>query len=479
MIRNISHASGVIQVVIALFIMILSSFVPAFAMKTEFTPSCYISEDYTDNYDQTKNNREEEFYTTYGLEFLLSFIEKNKEIYLRYTPLYKDYDKHDENDTIENNVALYGDIELSKRAGINFNLVYDDYNEDNKRQSWESSASLGGDYQLTKYTTSNFLQEYTKSYDRTERTGEWKEHETNSTSAGFFHQFGRNNSMGLNYTYSVDDYDESDVDEYKEHNPSAFLVYWFAPLFGVDTNISYEKTEYDISDDEPETYSGDIRFIKKMTKHFQLYLKYAHTYTKEEIEDHTVYNPSVGFDWSITEDSGVSLGFGYMIQDWEKQDDTDGFFVEADIFKTVDFSRRGSFTVSGSSGYDATSDDAASLGFNIYYQAGFLVSYQLSKKLSTDISGAYLRDEFDQPDVDRVDNTFDFGAGFAWVPLKWLQIDLTYFFTDFATDSADRDDYHENRATLTVSLVPSQPLRIKPGANENREYFENRIFNNR
>ncbi len=448
------------------------------AMKFEFTPSVYVSEDYTDNYNQTEKNREEEFFTTYGANFLFGFVGKTQRFYLNYNPLYKDYDTHDDEDSFENNIQFYGDLELSKRAIINFDMGYDDHeNTDNMisdDKSWQHHASVSGEFQVARHTGLTIEENYTESFDRDQRTGTLKEHETNSTSVGITHEFGKMNSFGLDYEYSFDDYDQSDADEYTSHSPSAFFVFWFTPQLGIDSNLSFEQKKFEISEDE-DTYTGDLRLIKKITRNFQTYIKYKHTHTEKDGGDKKVYNPSLGFDWDITRDSGFSLGLGYLIQEWEQGTDK-GLFVDADIFKTFNLSRRGALTLSGASGYDASGDDNASLGFTLYYQAGFLFTYQFTKLFSVDLNGSFTIDEYDEPDVDRVDNTLDFGVVLSWSPFRWMNLSLAYEFENYDTDSGSRDDYRENSGTLTVSLYPLKPLRMDELSS--REDFEKRIFNN-
>jgi opacity protein-like surface antigen len=280
----------------------------------------------------------------------------------------------------------------------------------------------------------------------------------------------------MNYTYSFDSYDNPNADEYSSHNPSAFLSYWFNPQYGVDLNASYEKTEYDTSTDEPETWSGNIRFLKNMTRHFDTYVSYAHTFTKQNSGDHTIYNPSAGFDWQTAEDSGVSFGIGMLFQEWGSpiSGNSEDLFLDLDVFKTFDFSRKGTLAVTGASGYTTTSDDAASLGFEIYYQAGLLLSYRLTRRLTAELNTSYEISQYDEPIINRQDNTFGLGAGLVWNPLQWLTVNLSYSFTDFNTDDPIREDYQENVGMLTISMTPSRPVRVQ-SANP-RAALENRLF---
>ncbi len=478
--KNLSETGELRQsflwVTVFLYVLIFYS-ANALAVVTEFVPSVYVSEDYTDNYDQTEFDKVEEFYTTYGIGLSLGFLQKNGKVLLNYNPEFKDYDKHDEEDAWEHNSSLTGDFQPSRRSSINFSLNYDGHGGNNESESWEHGAFIGGSYEISKYTGVLLSADYSNTYDRQQRTGDWNESEDYSFSGGINHRFGKNDSVAFDYTYSMTDYKEPDSDDYEEHNPSIFLAYWFAPQLGFDSNLSYEQTVYDLSGDDSETWAGDIRLIRKITKFLDVYGKYEHSFTKEDAGDHTVYNPSAGFDWSATEDSRVSLGLGYMIQEWENGERTEGFFLDADVFKTIDFSRRGSFTMSASSGYDATSEDAASLGFQIYYQAGFLLSYQLLRNLSSRLTGSFTRDEFDDPEVNRVDNTLECGAGLSWAPWKWMIVDLNYTFEDFTSDDETMEEYRENTATIKVTLYPARPPRMISGSSGERVDIENKIYN--
>jgi len=67
------------------------------------------------------------------------------------------------------------------------------------------------------------------------------------------------------------------------------------------------------------------------------------------------------------------------------------------------------------------------------------------------------------------------GAGFSWLALKWLKFNLTYSYTDFDTDTNQRGDYTENKATFSVSFIPEKPVRMK--ASPSRQTLENAIYN--
>ena len=117
----------------------------------------------------------------------------------------------------------------------------------------------------------------------------------------------------------------------------------------------------------------------------------------------------------------------------------------------------------------------ASLGFRIYYQVGCNYNYELTRQISLDISGSYLREQFDEELTDRVDNIFNLSTGILWNPLNWMTFGLSYSFTDFKTDTDARDDFVENRVMLTATFtIPYHSRHVQP--ENTRAMIEERIF---
>ena len=463
----------------AVVIFFLLSSVAGARVVTQIMPTLIISEEYSDNYFQDSDNEQEEFITSVGLGFSLGFIERKYEVYLYYNPEYLFYKNLDDRDGLEHNASLDGVFRLTKKTNLNTRLAYTTNDDEEAGDSWENSAFAALDTQLTRRTTAYISQSYTNSFNQQVRTGDYNERNVNTTAAGITNQFGKRDRMGLNLSYEFNDYQNNDADEYTSYDSSGFITYWLTPLNGLESNISYEKTDFDTASNDIDTYRGDIRYIRSFSRHFNGYVKYAHTYSEQDEGDHHIFHPSVGFDWEVTEDSGISLGIGVLVSRWDddspNEDATDPF-LDLNAYKIWNFSRRGSFSITGSSGYGEYNEDAASLGYSIYYQAGAQLDYQLLKRLSSNLFVSYQRDEFSQnlAGGDRTDNTITLGGGLSWLARKWLRFNLTVDHTDFSTDGDQRGDYTENTAFLSVSLIPEQPVRLK--SDPTRQDLENTLF---
>ena len=444
-------------------------------MVTQIVPTLTVTEEYTDNYFQTGTDPFEEWTTSYELGFSVGFLNKRSQIYLEYNPEYTDYKNLNERDGLDHNASLSAACQVTRHTSAKADISYDGHDGNNTGESWEHSASASVDSQLTKTVKTSLGYDYSNSFDQQLRTGEYKEHQTNKASASIRKAFGPQNSIGANFSYETDDYKNSDVDEYESYEPSAFLNYWFTRRDGFETNLEYEDRKFDTAaGNDFETIAGDIRYIRKFNRHLDGYVKYRHYISNKKDGDYVIYHPSAGVDWGITEDSGVSIGAGILFYDRDNDNgDSADPFLDLNAYKVFNFSPKGSLSIIGSSSYGESDDEAASLGYNITYEAGFSLSYMLARRLSSQLFGSYKLQQFKET-VDRQDDTYEVGGGLTWNPLKWLQIGADATHTNFKTDDASREDYEENTITVYVRFIPERPIR--PDKVLSRRSLEKELF---
>ncbi|MCG8552578.1 MAG: outer membrane beta-barrel protein [Desulfobacterales bacterium] len=444
-------------------------------MVTQIVPTLKVTEEYKDNYFQTETDTFEEWKTSYELGFSLGFLNQRSKIYLEYNPEYTDYKNLDDRDGLDHNFNLSGTWQATKHTSAMIDMNYDGNDGNNTGESWKHSASASVDSQLTKTITTSIAYDYSNSYEQQVRTGDYKEHQTHSANASINKALGPRNSMGANFSYETDAYQNSDADEYESYEPSAFLTYWFTRRDGVETNLEYQEKKFDAPDgNDYETIAGDIRYIRKFAKHLDGYAKYRHYISDREDGDHVIYHPSVGVDWDITEDSGISLGIGILFHDWDNNnDDSTDPFLDLNVYKIFNFSPKGSLSITASSSYEESDEDAASLGYNTSYQAGFSLNYKLARRLSSQLFGSYQLQQFEDT-IDRQDDTIEIGGGLTWNPLKWLQISANASHTNYKTDDSSRDNYKDNTISVFVRFAPERPIR--PEKILSRKTLEAKLF---
>ncbi|EMS79266.1 hypothetical protein, DUF2320 [Desulfotignum phosphitoxidans DSM 13687] len=439
-------------------------------------PVLSVTEEYQDNYFSTHTNKQEEFITTYALQFTAGILEEKHRLYLSYSPEYKDYRNLNDRDRLGHYVTLTGEINPARHTDLIYGLVYDGDSDNLEGESRRHQAYVSGISQTGKATRLTYGHQYEDRFDRQSRTGDYKEHTRNTSRAGVHHQYGPKNHVRVTFLYEFDSYENPDPDAYTRYEPAGYVSYWFSPGYGMDANLSYEDRDFDDTFDYTRTLSGDIRFIKTVSKTFDTFVKYRHSYSETQDLTHHTFHPSVGFDWQVTEDSGISLGVGALFHDWSNHDnDSVDPFLDIDAYKIFSFSPRTQLSLTGISGYAASGDQASSLGFTTYYQAGAQLSHLLFKQVTSNLSAALRRDEYQETASDREDTRMILGASLAWQPLKWLYVNVGYSFVDFTTTDAFREDYTDNRLFLKIDLVPETPVTMS--ADPSRQALEDQLFN--
>jgi len=470
---KLSQFPGLYLMLVCLF---LTVFVPVSAkMIFEITPTANISEEYSDNYLRTSENKQEEFITSYSVGISLGILDTNKQVFINYSPTYRDYKNLSERDRIDHVISMDARFNPTKHTELQAQVHYDGQNDNYQGDRREHRANISGVTQVKKNTKVDYSYNVSRRFDEQLRTGIFKEHTVSTARAGIDHKYGKKDILTAVFIYETDEYEVQDDDEYKKLEPYATASYWFSPLHGMEANLGYLKKDFDLDFNDLETYSGHLRYIRTFSKTLDGYVKYRHSYSDTQDYTHQIYHPSVGVDWEISDDSGISLGVGALFHDWSNEnDDNVDPFIDLDAFKRFDFSPRTSLTFTGSSDYTSSGDDASSLGYNTNYRLGAVFSHQLAKRLSSSIFGSYSRVEFNNLDDERDDDRTTLGAGLTWTPLKWLQLGLNYSFTDYRTTSSQRDDYQDNRVYFSIRYVPEKPIR--PDKEITRKGFEDKIF---
>ncbi|SMC50515.1 hypothetical protein SAMN02746065_10393 [Desulfocicer vacuolatum DSM 3385] len=446
------------------------------ALKTVFYPILYVSGHYTDNADQSEFNKNEEYYTTYGTALSLRFIQENSTVTVTYNPEYNDRSSiDDEENSLEHNASLQAHVQASRRVVMDMSFNYDGHDRDVLNESWEHTGRFSTTLYITDKTSVVMGGTYADAYERRQLTGEYREHTDYGGSVNVVHRFSQNNQIGLYLNYSNVDYEPPVLDDYQEYSAASSLGYWFSNQWGMDSTVEYETTQYDFQDSDVDTWTANLRLLRRLSPRFLSYIKYEHIYSQRELNDVNMYIPSMGVEWDVSEDMGVSLGAGYIFQEWGTENDG-RFFADVNVFKGVDLSRHARILFTAASGIDPTSDDSAELGFQIYYQAGFLFTWQMQQHLAATLRGAYVRDEFIEPVVDRIDTSWQGGAGLTWSPWAWGDIVFSYGYENFTTDSSLRDDFQEHRGTVTIQVHPTYEMG---GQREDltRNELQQRIYN--
>ena len=409
----------------------------AHGYKATFTPRISVNEEYTGNVFFTAENQQSDFITVVSPGFTLEASERTKGVSLTYDAGLSFYHRNTENDTLRHNARLAAWTDLSKTTKLNF------YN------SFQRTEEPFSEY---------FVTEATPDVDPTRRTGR-QPYNRNTAGANVDYQISKYDSISMGYVYSILDNEDPTLEDSTSHNPSINYSHRFGPLFNLETSLAYEKGEFEISDDFDRWY-GSIRLTRKLGEHLDGFVQYIHTQMdyKGETENYRIYDPSIGITYMIAEDTSLTLGVGYPVQERAVSKDESGFLINSDISKVWRL-KRGTININFSSGYDQSYFRAENLGIHLFGEAGGSANYSFTKSLSGNIFVSTR--ESDYFNIDRRDRTGRAGLGFTYKPLtvKWLSLGLDYSYRIF-NSTTDANDTEEDRVLFNISISPSQPIRL-------------------
>jgi len=405
--------------------------IPAFGAQITFSPRLTLSEEYTDNVNRTRENREEDFIFRISPGATLGIIGRRSGLSLSYDPSYSDY---------KNNTDLN---QWSHTAGLN---AYAQFTE-NTRGFLDNSFIYTEDPGLD-----------TSASGRTGRDPYFN----NTTTIGVTSQFGANDSWTLQYTHSEYREDTDLADDSTTYNPRFTLAYWFTSRWGFDTELSYTKAEFEITEDYHRTY-GDGRLLYNYSRRTNWFLRYAHSMIDyvEDTEDYDIYYSSIGFDYTYDENTFLSMQVGPLIRNYEDRSEEYGATAFIEGLKTWPF-RRGSVSLNLSNGLDYDEASTDNLGLNYYTQVGGSANYQFTQKLGWDLNASYRYNLYVDEEPERYDNNYTAGTGLNYRIVYWCNVRLNYsYFNRQSNDDYDFEDYYENRVYLGVSFFPRSPYYLK------------------
>lgn len=407
---------------------------PAAATVT-LHPGLSAGNTYTDNIDLTPENEEHDFITTVSPVIDISMTERLSSLSLVYAPTYANYLRFPENNNLRHRAELSASRQISRTTELEFTNAYL-YTEE------------------PLYDTEEPIDEI----DTTVRQGR-EPYYKNTAAFTAINQFGPENSIAFGYEYYVLRNRGGDIEDRDLHTPSIILNYWLIPnRLGAESEISYTKRAFDVSEDYNDI-SARLRITRRVSPNLDVYAEYTHETTNyvAEGEDYQVYSPAVGFDWDAHFNSSLSGSFGYFLQDNEFGEDENG--AVGMIQTTYAWQRGTTFAVSGSTGYGRAATGPENLGFKTFYGVTSRLTHPVSRHLTSDFTIDYRRNIYTELEPEREDGIVRASANLTYQILPWMFIEANYTFRELDSD-IEVNDYTENRAMITVTLSPRQPMRL-------------------
>jgi hypothetical protein len=404
-----------------------------------------VSEEYNDNIFLTSDNEEDDFITRVSLGGTLELLGRTAGAELTYLPTYEWYDDFNEFDGWTHDLLARTWYNFTANTTIELRNAFI-----RTRGSLEDAGFVGA-------TSDDPLAPPDIAPDANRRG--LSEYYENATTARLDHRFGAEDTVYTAFRYSLrrdvtDGTDENDIWE-----PSIGGTYWFTNFWGAETDMYYSHRDYESEEDREEWY-GRLRLNRRLTRHFDIYGQYAHRNLnfQDDGDDYEVYEPTIGFNYQLDENTRIELGVGYYWQEFDSGDSNDGFLPTALADKVWPF-RRGLVGITLLAGSDIDDRGVEDLGYNIYYEGAVRGEFAFTPRFSGTATAGYRWDDYPDDEPSRTDKTITATAGLQYQALRWMALNLDYTFRDLSSDD-DADEYTENRVIFSITLTPDQPFRL-------------------
>lgn len=429
----------------------------AFSAQFLFTPRASVNETYTDNLFLTETNKDDDFITEISAGFTAQLLTRTSGMELAFDPGYVFYQEFTENDTWRLPANLRAYIQPTHNSRLEFT---DDFLRTEDPVTRDQVAVQDGQVEETGDTTA-----------RRGRQPYWR----NTARLNFTQQFGQEDRFYAGAIYGLLRNDSDFEEDNDEYRLNAGLDYWFTQRFGGQFSGEYTRGEYSQQSgftgegsSDFDNWLGTLKFLGRITRHFSLFFQYGQAvrnFTSGDDNDYVVYAPSAGFNYSISEDTFLSLGLGYYYQDIENETNKKDPFVNGEISKTWSF-QKGSINLAGLAGLTQNDFGAQNQGLQQFAAIQSSAKYNFSRRIVGDTNAyfRYSRTPGNADDTGGGDTTKDgraqFNAGIGYLPTRWMNIRLGYTFNYYNTDAPNEADYRENRVLLTITLQPDRPWRF-------------------
>jgi hypothetical protein len=275
----------------------------------------------------------------------------------------------------------------------------------------------------------------------------------NNGEASLSCEFGAEDQITAGYRNRyLDDRSSRDEDS-QGHEGFLGLDKWFSSQYGIGMTSSYNRGQFEQSDDF-EQYRGGLTLIYRWQTSRRLYGRYDLLYQDFEpagAEDYRVHQGVLGVSVALSLKTDFNIEGGYFLQDYLNGADMDGGTFSGGFSTRL---QRASLSLAGSGGYDQDYFSSENLGSSKYRQVSGTGDYLITDNLRAFGSASFRREEFFGADTrrDRKDKVWRAMGGLSSTFWRWFTVSLEGTHAERDSDDASVD-FEDNRVTLRLTAA--------------------------
>jgi hypothetical protein len=401
---------------------------------SRFHPIVSVKEEYSDNLNLTKTNKNEDYITTVQPGIRFSNMDDKAGVNLDYALGAVFYGKKTNLNYISHNASL--DVKYMTASHINFYLKESFIRSDEPREQ--------------EYFTTPAVNRYVLA-TTTERAVYWR----NVVAPTIEYQFGPESRLGVNYRNNIYRTDSTSGENSQEHYINPFFSYWFDKRNGISLEYGLTYGEFDKNPDLTGQ-RANARYTYRFSPQYSIFAEY--TYSKRTFDssepstsslstDYDIHEPSIGMKFLISTALTASIQVGYFWTRLKTGIGKEGVSYKGELVNT---DPRTTYGLSLQGGYTEDLFTAQNLGFIRYHSLTGFLNHLLDKQLSLGCFGSIEYAEYETSD--RRDTIWGIGGRASYMPLKWLTLALEASHRENQS-SVDAATYAENRGMFRVTVM--------------------------
>ncbi len=264
------------------------------------------------------------------------------------------------------------------------------------------------------------------------------------------YRFGREDLIGLTFRDNVYRTEDPFSEDSREEFISPSLTYWFTQRHGIQAQYSFVSGDFDRTPDL-QGHEARGRYMVRTSPSRTYFVEYSYLRRTFEAQtltrsDYDVHTPSLGTDYAFSPTLSGRLQLGYFWFEPKTGSATSGPSGEISILKRL---INTSVAVGGRFGYREDYFTPQNLGFSKFYGIFGNLTHQWTQRTTVGVNTSM---EWADYVFDRNDRVWTTGATVAYVPLRWLTLNLEISHRENSS-SLGAFDFKENRIMARVTAV--------------------------